>query len=51
MDVAAVIEKPKNFFDRQLIAIAHAFFLYSVWVNNIYINVKDIIPKERAGTS
>ena len=49
--MSAVMKEPENLLFRQFIGIARDFFLYSVWVNNIYINVKDIIPKERAGTS
>ncbi len=49
--MAAAIKKSENPISKQFIAIARDFFLYSVWVNNIYVNVKNIIPKERAGTS
>ena len=49
--MAKVMEKPEKLFCKQCLAIARDFFLYSVWVSNIYINVKNIIPKERAGTS
>ncbi len=49
--MSAVAEKPKKILLKQIEIIARDFFLYSIWVNNIFINVKDIIPKDEVLTS
>jgi len=48
--MASQVNNSKSFFDLYFRRVAKGFFLYSIWVGNIFINTKDIIPKSEART-
>jgi len=41
----------QNLFDKYLQDTMKNLFLYSIWVSNIYVNVKDVLPKPEVRVS
>ncbi len=46
--MTTLVDKPKNLLNVDFKRISRDMFMFSVWFGNIFINPKDIIPKEES---